>query len=93
MGQARMPLTVAQLDERLKSTAAQAALSQPQDITALTLWHTYVVFLVRQGVSAADLQARVGMVPPSMLDAIMHLAPEGTQKSSEEIEFTYPLLV
>jgi predicted nucleic acid-binding Zn-ribbon protein len=92
MDEARMPLTVAELDERLRNAANQAALSAPQAISALTLWHTYVVFLVRQGISPAALQARVGTVPPSMLEAINHLAPVGKDGASDMIEFTYPVL-
>jgi hypothetical protein len=92
MDEERMGLTVAELDGRLRQAARDARLSDAEAIDALALWHTYVVYLVRQGIDAADLSARVGPIPPAVQDALMQHAPPGGSRPLERIDFTYPVL-
>lgn len=87
------PLPVADLDSRLYQAAQQAQLADSESITALTLWYTYITYLVRQGIEVAALTGRVGFVPPAVLDALATAAPVGGKRSVEEIDFTYPALV
>jgi hypothetical protein len=87
-----LPLPVGELEQRIAQAARQAVLSTPDGIGALTLWHTYLVFLVRQGIAMQALEQRAGNVPRETYDAIAHLAPRDSHKVANEINFTYPTL-
>lgn len=89
---ARMSLPVAQIDSHLRAGAQDARLADPGSVNALALWHTYVVFLIRQGVDASALAQRVGAVPPEVLATLMHYAPPGGHRPPGSIEFTHPAL-
>jgi uncharacterized protein involved in exopolysaccharide biosynthesis len=85
-----MPLTVAACNEQLAVTATQAKLDEPGTIDALALWHSYILFLVRQGIQEADLSARVGALPAPVLDALAPFAPAGDRRPISDIQVVYP---
>jgi len=93
MDGSRMAVPVAELDARLTHAAQQAQLADPGSINALALWHSYVVYLMRQGIDASALAQRVGTVPPGVLGALVHYAPPGGTRPLSAIDFTYPALV
>ena len=88
----RMAVPVAELDTRLAGAAKDAGLADPVSINALALWHTYVLFLVRQGIDASALARRVGGIPPEIQRTLMHFAPPGGTRPLDSIDFTYPAL-
>jgi hypothetical protein len=92
MDHTRMALPVAELDAKLRSAARDARLADPGSINALAVWHTYVVYLVRQGIDVSALIQRVGDLPSSALGALLHYAPPGDKRPSAAIDFTYPAL-
>jgi len=92
MDQARMALPVAELDHRLADAAQAAGIADPRSINALALWHTYLVYLVRQGIDASALAKRVGNVPADVLRTLNHYAPLGGSRPLSGIDFTYPAL-
>lgn len=92
LGTSSMPLTVAACNERLAATAARIQLSEPGTIDALSLWHTYILFLIRQGIAGADLSARVGALPAPALDALAPFAPAGGGRPLNDIELVFPAL-
>ena len=61
-------------------------------VSAIALWHTYVIYLVRQGIDAAALTARVGAIPPAMLATLLQFAPPSGTRPPGAIDFTYPAL-
>ena len=87
-----MSQPVAEIDNRLRAGAQDARLADPGSINALALWHSYVVFLIRQGIDAPALAQRVGTVPPEVLNALMHYAPPGSSRPPGSIEFAHPAL-
>jgi len=87
-----MPVQLAELDQRLSGAARDAQLADPGGINALALWHTYVLYLVRQGIDASSLARRVGSIPPDIHGTLMHFAPPGGNRPLNEIEFTHPIL-
>ena len=87
-----MSQPVAEIDNRLRAGAQDARLADPGSINALALWHSYVVFLIRQGIDAPALAQRVGTVPPEVLNALMHYAPPGGSRPPGSIEFAHPAL-
>ena len=88
----RMALPVAELDTRLRSAARDGQLVDPGSVNALAVWHSYVVYLVRQGIEVSALIERVGDLPSSALGALLHYAPPGGKRPSAAIDFTYPAL-
>ena len=93
MDDARLKLSVSELDQRLTTAAEKAAITDPTGVSALALWHTYVLFLIRQGIDTATLHARVGSIPPETMNTLLNYTPPGGQRPATSIEFTYPVLV
>jgi len=92
MAGAKMPLPLPDLDQRLVSCAREAQLADPGRINALSLWHSYVLYLVRQGIDASALAARAGAIPPDVHGTLMHFAPPGGNRPLSSIEFIHPIL-
>jgi uncharacterized protein involved in exopolysaccharide biosynthesis len=89
---ARMPLTVADLNRRLQQAGVSAAIAGPEAIDALALWHSYVLYLIRQGIDSSALTARVGALPGEIHRALLHFAPPGGSRPLAAIELEYPAL-
>lgn len=88
----KMPLATTELDQRLTIAAREAQLADPGSINALALWHSYVLYLVRQGIDASSLTRRVGAIPPDVHGTLMHFAPPGGNRPLQDIEFIHPIL-
>lgn len=88
----RLAPPVAELDQQLRQAAGLAPLHDPATVNALALWHTYVVFLVRQGADPEALQARVGALPDAVLDALTPFEPPSGHRPPEAIDLVYPAL-
>jgi hypothetical protein len=84
----RYPLT--ELDPRLINAARQAQLADPGSINALALWHTYTLYLVRQGIDASALAGRAGAIPPEIHGIRMHYTPPGGNRPLSSIELIHP---
>ena len=85
-------LSLTELDSRLADAARAAQLADPASVNALALWHTYVVFLVRQGIDAYALARRAGAIPPDVHGALAHFAPPGGNRPLDSINFIHPAL-
>ena len=92
MSAGKMPLASNELDKRLTGSARDAQLADPGGINALALWHSYVLYLVRQGIDSASLTGRVGAIPPDIHGTLMHFAPPGGNRALGDIEFIHPVL-
>lgn len=84
--------SVAELSEQLRIAARKAHVTDPASIDAPALWHTYVLYLVRQGIDRSTLAERVGKLPTEMLDVLGHYAPPGGVRPASGIDFSYPAL-
>ena len=78
------------LDAQVLCAAHDAALDDPAAITADCLRHTYVAYLVRQGIRFADLARIVGPMPADLLGAYAALAPAGQRVPRESIDTSLP---
>ena len=78
------------LDAQVLCAVHDAALDDPAAITADCLRHTYVAYLVRQGIRVADLARIVGPMPADLLGAYAALAPAGQRVPRENIDTTFP---
>ena len=72
--------------------AHDAGIERPSELTPAALRHTYLAFLVRQGIRFADLARLVGRIPPEELAAYGELAPTGARVALDAIERVLPAL-
>lgn len=89
---AHAAMPVAELDQRLQRAADAAGIAESTQVTALALWHSYVLYLIRQGIDWGSLTHRVGTLPPDLTGALMHFAPPGASRPLSDIRFDYPSL-
>ncbi len=80
------------IDAQLLCAAHDAGLEDPANVNADSLRHTYVAYLVRQGIRFADLTSLVGELPADVLGAYTTFAPQGPRVARERIETSYPVL-
>lgn len=80
------------VDAALLYAAHDAGLGGADEITAASLRHSYVAYLVRQGVRFADLASIVGRLPPDLLAAYTGLSPAGRKRTLDEIDVLHPAL-
>ena len=88
-GPAGRPATLETLATQLLNAAHDAGLERVHEITPHALRHTYVAFLVRQGVRFGDLAQLVGQLPAATLAAYSGLAP-ATRVAREMINYAFP---
>lgn len=84
------PLTAADVASAVTSAAFDAGLEQPQSVTPESLQHTYVAFLVRQGLRFGDLGRLVGRLSSEQLNALAPLAPPGERRPLAEVDQVMP---
>jgi succinoglycan biosynthesis transport protein ExoP len=87
---AGQPATPESLSTQLLYAAHDARLERVDEITPNALRHTYIAFLVRQGVRFADLAQVVGQLPAATLAAYSALAPAGARLARESVNLVYP---
>lgn len=85
--------TPQELSARIGLLAHDAGLSQPAEVTAEALRHSYIAYLVRQGARLTELPRLVGDMPASALTRYAaYYAPAGPAKALSEVETLYPAL-
>jgi uncharacterized protein involved in exopolysaccharide biosynthesis len=80
------------LSAELLCAAHDAGIEQPAEVSPAALRHTYVAFLVRQGIRFADLTQIVGRLPAETLSDYSTLSPAGARISLEAVERVLPAL-
>ncbi len=85
-------MTEADVDAALLYAAHDAGIDAPDEVTAKALHHTYVSFLVRQGIRFADLADLVGDLGPDALAAYRPLVPPGPRRPVGEVDRLMPVL-
>jgi integrase len=70
--------------------AYDAGLERPQDITPAALRHTYLAFLLRQGMRMSDLARVAGHIPQAELGAYAQIAGSSARLPFDEIERVLP---
>ena len=71
--------------------AHDAGIESAVHVTPDCVRHTYIAFLVRQGIRFADLTAIVGHLPAEVLGAYSALSPRGARISLAEVNVAFPL--
>lgn len=78
------------LNAELLCAAHDAGIISPAEISPFALWHTYVAFLVRQGIRFADLMRITGRLPTETMAAYSALSPAGPRLPLEAVERALP---
>ena len=76
----------------LLNAAHDAGLERVYEVTPQALRHSYIAFLVRQGIRFADLAKLVGQLPSATLAAYSGLAPPGVRAALGSVKLVYPSL-
>lgn len=87
------PLDTTDVQAIVTSSALDANLSDPQSVTPESLRHTYIAFLVRQGLRFSELGSLVGRLSADMLKAMTTLAqaaPVGPRLGVAEVQQLLP---
>jgi polysaccharide biosynthesis transport protein len=90
VGDAQAAAGTAGLDTTILCAAHDAGLDDAASVNAPCLRHTYVAFLVRQGLRFADLGRIVGTLPPDALRGYTALSPAGERLSRDAIDESLP---
>ncbi|MCB1877216.1 MAG: tyrosine-type recombinase/integrase [Chromatiales bacterium] len=85
------PYTDEDIEGLIAISAHDAGLDRADEVLPESIRHTYISFLVRQGVRLGELPSLVGPVPPSRMRTYTWLSPPGRGKGVDEVDTTYPL--
>jgi uncharacterized protein involved in exopolysaccharide biosynthesis len=86
------PATRDSIDAQILGAAYDAAIEDAPQVTSACLRHTYLAFLVRQGIRFADLTRLVGPLPTEAVSAYSTLSPSGARLGSGRVNVVYPAL-
>lgn len=85
-------LSSAAVEGLITCAACDAGLANPTEVTASTLRHTYLAYLVRQGARLADIGRVFGHVAAAELREYGRLSPAGPGLPLEQIDPVFPAL-
>jgi succinoglycan biosynthesis transport protein ExoP len=85
------PLTGDDLTALITTAAYDTGLTQPVQVTGEAIRHTYIAYLVRQGVGLKDLKHLTAPIPPTELVTYGRLSPPGPGVPLDQIDRVYPL--
>lgn len=92
LGHPGRPVTRENIDAQILCAAHDAGIEGATQVTSDCLRHTYLAFLVRQGIRFADLTRLVGHLPAEIVGAYSALSPSGVRLTAPEIELLHPAL-
>lgn len=82
-----------EVEARISCAAYDCGLPEPGSIDANALRHTYIAFLVRQGIRLSDLERVVGRLPARQLASYGRLSPPGPGLAVERVALTHPVML
>ncbi len=89
------PLVPADREELAKLVylaAVEARLPEPETITPEAIRHTYLLYLIRQGLRLTELEKAAGTMTLAQLSAYGRLMPPGDTRALGEVERIHPCL-
>jgi uncharacterized protein involved in exopolysaccharide biosynthesis len=85
-------LPLSHLEALISYAAHDAALAQPAEITPWVIRHTFISYLVRQGIRFSDLARITGTLPAEVTAAYGTLLPAGSRRSLSDTDMVLPSL-
>jgi len=86
-------ITSEELATILLCAVVDSGLSNPEEITAEAIRHSYIAYLVRQGLRLSDLEEITGYLAPTALASYSSYSPPQKGRGIEDIELLHPALV
>ena len=86
------PLPLDDIRSLVMYAAYDAGLDGAEEVTPRIIRHTYLVYLLRQGIRFADIGRIVGRLPQEELAAYMRFAPSQPRLPLEQIDLVLPAL-
>jgi len=86
------PLPLDDVRSLVMYAAYDAGIDGADEVTLRTLRHTYLVYLLRQGIRFADIGRIVGRLPQEELAGYMRFAPSQPRRPLEQIDLVLPAL-
>jgi integrase len=86
------PLNAADIDRLVLYGAYDAGLERPPEVTSAALRHSYLAFLLRQGIRAADIARVAGHIPQAEMVSYMQSASPRARRPLEQIDCIHPAL-
>jgi integrase len=80
------------LEAQILGAAHDATIEDAPQVNSACLRHTYIAFLMRQGIRFADLTRLVGPLLPEAITAYSTLSPAGARRDFVHIQVLYPAL-
>ena len=90
--QGRESLPLSHLEALISYAAHDGGLQQAADVTPWAVRHTFIAYLVRQGVRFSELARIVGTLPAEVTAAYGVLSPTGTRRSLDQTDRVIPAL-
>jgi uncharacterized protein involved in exopolysaccharide biosynthesis len=87
------PISAGDLDAALLCAAVDSGLPDPGEITADAIRHSYIAYLVRQGLRLSDLEQITGYLEPSLISSYSTYSPPQQGRGIDDIELLHPALV
>ena len=81
------------LSAALVCAAVDSGLPEPQEIAAEVIRHSYIAYLVRQGLRLSDLEQIAGYLEPSVISSYGAYSPPQQGRHIYEIELLHPALM
>jgi uncharacterized protein involved in exopolysaccharide biosynthesis len=82
-----------ELSVALLCAAVDSGLPNPEEITAAAIRHSYIAYLVRQGLRLSDLEQITGYLEPPIISSYSAYSPPQQGRGIDEIELLHPALV
>jgi integrase len=76
----------------LLCTAVDSGLPNPGEINAEAIRHSYIAYLVRQGLRLSDLEQITGHLEPSLISSYSSYSPPQQGISIDDVELLHPAL-
>ncbi|WP_087870368.1 hypothetical protein [Bathymodiolus platifrons methanotrophic gill symbiont] len=80
------------LEAILIYAAVDAGFSETQEINAESISHSYIVYLVKQGMRLSELEQIIGYLDPTTLSKYSRYSPEKRGLPLSEINLIHPSL-
>jgi succinoglycan biosynthesis transport protein ExoP len=82
----RESLPLSHLEALISYAAHDGGLQQPADVSPWAVRHTFISYLVRQGIRFSELARIVGTLPAEVTAAYGAILPAGTRHSLDQIK-------
>ena len=92
MGTPDQPLTTEEITSMLLCSVIDAGLAGPNEINAEAIRHSYIIYLVQQGMRLSDLELIIGGISSTELSSYGNYSPPNPGSPFKEIDLIHPAL-